>query len=704
MIKYVNLLILLILLTFGFLLKNQMHLSTNLLSLFATQESINKFNIANHLGYSKEMFIAIKGYDRNSKREVKEISKELTKIKYIEYVQSNIIPTREIQNYYKQYYPIISTFHPFDVKKEKVAHKLQELYNAQFSTIFYTSIDRYDPLGMFHLNAFNGSTVTHKGDLITLGSYGYLIRVMTNVTPSKINKSKELYSDVQSLLSSYPNAVAFAPFFYTVENSTAIQADVQWIVILSTIVLLLLYYVLIKNIGLLFQTLLTLMNSMLFAGMISMLFVENFNVLSLAFGMSLSAVSIDYLLHYYFHNFYENSMKIDKNVLYGYLTTIVAFGIFSFIPIPLIAQISIFAVLSLSFAYVIFTFIFPKLHIKKYVQRPIRKKQIKFPKVPASIVFILSLLLLFYSGLYFNLDKNIRNLDYQNKHLKNIEHLFKVNMKSNLKPIVVNALSQDELLQHLHEIQITQKNSFSLASFIKDKESCDARKKELKNYDFTTIKSYIKDEATQIGFKKNYFDDAYNFVSGLPSCEPVNLNIFQIYGLSIYHDKKQYYTIAFVDNEQQAKKFIFVSSLNAKEMFNNSVQYMYDKLVKYALVVLLMIFILLLLSVQKRFIYAVNYILFPVGLTLAILVSIGDINIMHLFSLIILIAIGIDYGIYMSNSEKRGTTMIAIHYSLLSTFAAFGVLILSTIMALHSIGIVITLGCGAIFILIKVMK
>ncbi|MBC8236595.1 MAG: hypothetical protein H8E76_00015 [Helicobacteraceae bacterium] len=77
---------------------------------------------------------------------------------------------------------------------------------------------------------------------------------------------------------------------------------------------------------------------------------------------------------------------------------------------------------------------------------------------------------------------------------------------------------------------------------------------------------------------------------------------------------------------------------------------------------------------------------------------------MHIFSLIILIAIGIDYGIYMSRTDKPSSTMLAIKYSLLSTFAAFGVLVFSSITALNSIGLVITLGIATIFILIKVMK
>jgi predicted exporter len=77
---------------------------------------------------------------------------------------------------------------------------------------------------------------------------------------------------------------------------------------------------------------------------------------------------------------------------------------------------------------------------------------------------------------------------------------------------------------------------------------------------------------------------------------------------------------------------------------------------------------------------------------------------MHFFALIILIAIGIDYGIYMSNTQNKFNTILAIRYSLLSTFAGFGVLIFSSIVALNSIGLVISLGIISIFILIKVMK
>ena len=704
MTKYANFIILFILLGVGVLLKDNIYISTNLLSLFATKESVEKLNIANNLGYSKEMLIAIKGFDKTSKKEVREISKKLQKLKHISFVQSSIVPTQEIQKYYKNHYQLLANFDDKNITNEQVSQKLKALYETQLSSVFYTSIDKNDPLEIFSLENVKRSGISHKGSLITLGEYGFLIRVMTDIAPSQMNDAKELYKDVHTLIGEYPSVVAFAPFFYTVENSTKIQADVQWIIVLSTVVLLLIYYILIKNIRLLTTTVTALFSSMLFATLVSTIFIENFNLLSLAFGMSLTAVSIDYLLHYHFHNFYERSQRIDKNVLYGYLTTVVAFGIFSFIPIPLIAQISSFAVLSLSFAYVLFTFVFPLLGLKRYEE--VRKAEgLKLEKkIPAFLFLVLSLALFTYSAMNFKLDSNIRNLDYQNLHLLEAEKLFKSNSGSKLTPVIVQAQAQDELIEELHQIHSLLPDTFSFATFVKDKHSCIKRKEKLQAYDFERLNKVINEKATNIGFKEDYFKDAYDFASGPSSCDVKDLNIFKTYGLSVYKDKGIYYTIALVSDVKKIEKLPYITNINVKEMFNKSAQKMYSDLLYFGEIVLVIIFILLFLSVRRRFIYAINYILFPLSITMAVLVSMDAINIMHLFSLIILIAIGIDYGIYMSNSQKQSNTMLAIKYSLLSTMAAFGVLIFSTIVALNSIGIVITLGCAAIFILTKAMR
>ncbi len=702
MIKNSNYIILFILLTVGVLFKDSIHISTNLLSLFASKGAVEKLNVADKLGYSKEMLVIVKGFNRESKTKVREISKKLKEIKNISLVQSTIVPSVEIQEYYKKNYPILATFKNKVLDEEEIKIELQNLYDAQLTDIFYSAIDKNDPLKLFTLTNSSNMEVTHKGEFITLGEYGYLIRVSTDVSASEMAKAKVLYDDVHLLLNSYENVLSFAPFYYTVENSQEIQKDVQWIVLLSTVVLLIIYYLLLKNVKLLTHTLVALFSSMVFAGLVSTSVFSNFSALSLAFGMSITAVSIDSLLHYYFHNFYQESKRVDKNVLYGYLTTIVAFGIFSFIPIPIISQISFFAVMSLSFAYLLFTFVFPKLSIDRYVESknsPELKKS-----VPAYFIFIFSILLFAYSTLNFKLDNNIRNLDYQNEKLLNLQEMITSANSTKFTPVIVQASSKEQLIDNLHELHIKEPNSFSLASFIPQKSECLKKSELLKKYDFEQLNLTINREATKIGFREGYFNNAYNFTNKLPNCEIKNFDTFKTYNLSAYRDETGYHTIALVKDASVVDSFNFATSISAKEIFSTMATKMYRDLSLYASVVVGVIFILLLISVKRRFLYALNYILFPISVTLALLVSITEINLMHLFSLIILIAIGIDYGIYMSNTDKPTNTTLAIKYSILSTFAAFGVLVFSSIVALHSIGLVISIGATAIFLLIKVMR
>ena len=702
MMKYANYIILVLLLGVGVLFKDYIHVSTNLLSLFASKDAIEKLAIADELGYSKEMLIIVKGLDKSSKSKVRKISKELVGLDNILLVQSTLRVSPEVQQYYKEYYPLLANFNDSKQSLENIRAIVQELYDGQSKNIFYSAIDRNDPLKLFNLDNLNSASVSHKGEFITLGDYGYLIRVTTDVSASQMNKAKELYQSVNFILSSYTDVISFAPFYYTVENSTKIQKDVQWILVLSTIILLIIYYLLLKNIRLLSHTLIALFSSMVFAALTSTLVFSNFNVLSLAFGMSITAVSIDYLLHYYFHNFYKTKRIIDKNVLYGYLTTTVAFGIFTLIPIPIISQISFFAVMSLLFAYFLFTFVFPYLELKEYED----KAQTKVSKViiPAYIFFILSLIFFVYSGLNIKLDNNIRNLDYQNIKLREIESLVKKHNTSKLKPIIVQANSKYELIDNLHLIHKKLPGSFSLASFVENESECQKKQNILKHYDFGRLNKVVNKEASLIGFRDNYFRDAYSFTQTIPTCQVENFDIFKSYNLSVYQKQESYYTIALVSDVEVIKELEFVTNIDVKEMFSQQSKEIYKDLFLYSMLVVLVIFVLLLFSVRKRFIYALNYILFPISLTLAILVTFININLMHLFALIILIAIGIDYGIYMSNTKKLSSTMLAIKYSILSTFGAFGVLVFSSISALNSIGIVISIGAVTIFTLIKVMK
>ena len=69
----------------------------------------------------------------------------------------------------------------------------------------------------------------------------------------------------------------------------------------------------------------------------------------------------------------------------------------------------------------------------------------------------------------------------------------------------------------------------------------------------------------------------------------------------------------------------------------------------------------------------------------------------------IILAISIDYAIYSSKSLDLNTKK-AILYSLLSTFAGFGVLVFSNINSLFSIGAIATIGIISIAFLLIFLR
>jgi len=698
--KYINYLLLVVLLFATFLLKDSIHISTNLLSLFAPKESLNRLKIANELGYSKEMFVAVKGFNKESKNSLKAIAKEFEALHEIKRVTYSIKPSKEIEKYYKDYYAVLANFQSAKLSKEEIRVELQALYDGALNSFLYKPIDKYDPLSLFSMP--KSKSEAHKGKYLTLGEYGYLLKITTNIEPSQMEKAKLLYDKVQNILQKYPNSVAFAPFFYSVENSAKIKGDVKYIVALSTIILLLIYIVMLRDIKLLSHTFVTLVSSMLFATLICTTTIENFGVLSLAFGTSLSAVSIDYFFHYYFHSFYTQKKGFERSVFYGYVTTAVAFGIFTFIPVAMISQISLFALLSLSYAYFVFTFVFPYLEIQE-PKREIQNSQSRV-KIPAFVVSLVSLGLFAFSYMNITFDSNIRNLDYQNIALQKVQKLFKNSSSKQLSPVIVEAENQEQLLQRVYRLKNQERDSFSFANFVLPAKLCQERKKEIKSYDFESLKTQINTQANAIGFKENYFTNAYDFTQNIASCKDVNLTIFDSLGLELYAKNGKLYTMAMVANIDKATRLQGVSAIDVKSLFAKVAKGMLENIMLYAAVVLVAIVALLLLSVKARFFYALNYIIFPLSFSITTISLFYELNIMHLFSLIILIAIGIDYGIYMANTHKQANTMLAIKYSLLSTFAAFGVLLFSSISALYSIGLVISLGVSSIYILTKVMR
>ncbi|NOX15416.1 MAG: hypothetical protein GXP61_05250, partial [Epsilonproteobacteria bacterium] len=528
---------------------------------------------------------------------------------------------------------------------------------------------------------------------LKLKDYGYVIKAKTSVDTSNAKAARVVYNKVKNVLANYPDTIAFAPFFYLVENSAFIRSDAQKIMLISTILLLILYFFMLKNHKLFFNTIIAIGNSVLVAVLLTTLFFKSVSILAIVFGVSVTSVSIDYMFHYYFHGYFsQKKPSMQKRVFLGFFTTIGVFFIFSFIGIELFTQLAVFSVISLGAAYLLFTFSFNKLDIKP----PIIKKKIRNTKgLNPLFIMVFSLVLLGFAYHNLEFDTNLKNLDYHNTKLIKISKKFRDGLQNDrYKAVIIDAKNRELLLQKYEKIEEKYPDMQGIGKFVLSSKKCEARVKKLKKFNFDKIKKIINHEAIKLGFNDT-FKNAYIGINSI-NCD---MKIIDGMGFKIIKERNKYYTLSLIQKDKiKSSKLFHVVDLG-KALAKDS-QNMKDKLEIFIIVSIIFIVRVLFFAFGKELFYPLIYLLFPLSVVLFSISLLGKINIMHLFALIILIAISIDYGIYLHKTETLSETKIAIVYALLSTFFGFGVLIFSKTTALHSIGFVITVGIGSIFLLL----
>jgi predicted exporter len=400
------------------------------------------------------------------------------------------------------------------------------------------------------------------------------------------------------------------------------------------------------------------------------------------------------MFHYYFHgDFTTKGFIKQRGVFFGFLTTFGVFAIFSFIDIKLFYQLSIFSALSLLIAYLLFSFVFGYLDIPKPIIKPKNIKKLRFNPL---LVIIISAILFGYSYINLKFDTNLKNLDYKNEKLLKLSKIFNDSLrKENYQNIILNAKSKELLLQKYELLNNLYPNMLGIGNFILSKKKCQQRVENIKEYDFESVKKLIRQESKRVGFS-DVFTDLYANINSV-KCD---MNPIDEIGFKIVKLKQRYYTLVLIDKRYKVTFDEAMEPLDITKNLLSDMQRAKNSISKSIFFSMLFIIFILFIISGVDILFPLAFVVFPLSIVLFFISLFGTINIMHLFGLIILMAISIDYGIYMYDTKSLVETTMAVKYALLSTLAGFGVLILSDCVALASIGFVISVGVGAIFILI----
>jgi len=665
-----------------------------------TGEDKKFYNISEKFSYVKTFLVAVEGLETKDLKKLKKIKDELSANSEIEV--NNQLNNKKYQEFKEQYKLYLNDLNYETNNQIDVKEQLSTIHKEMISSTFYYNINLNDPLNI--INTDIKSQIKLKNGNLILGDFGYLS--VFSITSKTDEKSRiKIYNEIEEILKKYEKVKAFSTIFFYVENSRKIQSDVRLIIMSSMLILGILYLLILRNLYLFFNIAITLVTSVIFGQIVVTHFFPQTSIIALVFSTAITSVSIDYMFHHYLHNYYNKRLGFNKSVFYGFVTTITAFLLISLINFPLIEQISIFTIISLCVAYVHFSFIYPYLGIKH--KEPYSKENYKSPFiVKGHKIIVFSVIIIIVSLFYVNFDFNIKNLDYQNKHLLTLQKFFKSNLNQNKKiAVLITGTTIDTLITNSKIVKkLDEKATVPLASLLSQKEYI-KRLQVIQQLNFAKVKTDIKDSSTLVGFKDTYFKNSYNDTFLYPPYPQYTQDMIKGYGFDLVLDNKNFITYAMVtpDKLQEILNLSFTKSAQSKVLFENSLKKVYNELLLFGGLTLLLIISILAIVTKRRFLQAFSYILFPASLVL-LYGWFVPLNIMHIFMGFVILAIGIDYGIYMNEPTLSHNTTLAIIYSLISTFAGFGVLIISDINSLFSIGITAVIGVAGILFLLVFQK
>jgi len=644
---------------------------------------------------TKEILLCVKGFDNSSLYRIKKLEEKLCKIEGIS-LKKSLYKNKELQKYLQKYQFFLKDFKKTRVDIEK---KLQIIYENMINSSYYL-IDTNDPLNLFSLN--DKEFIKTKNFHTIIEDYGYFTIFEVSSKFKSIKDYQKIYNSISKNVEENDDIKLFSPLFYFAQNSLHIKKEVNTILFISLTILLILYLFLLRNFLLFLNTIATLATSMIIGILIVTTIFSEVSIFILVFAMAISSVAIDYMFHHYFHTHYEKQKGFNKEVFYGFLTTILVFVLFAFVDFPLISQLSIFTIVSLSSSYLMFAFLYPMIQFQTKERKIFSiKSYFYFDK---KYLFVVSIVFIFISLKLINLDFDIKKLDYQNHKLNNIENFFrsKLHFKNHI-PAIIKANSIDKLIQINKEIKKISPNSITLLSkFISQKEY-NEKISTFKEFNFKLFKKELNEKANKLGFRKDFFKNSYSNKILYPKPPKYSIEKLKKLGFDII-EKNGYYISTISIDKKDIKSFAnkeYIKVISLKELFINSIKKSFNQLLYSGIFALFIIFVMIFIA-TKEIITPFTFLTFP--LSLILLYSIFfELNIMNIFMIFVIIAISIDYGIYISLNNSTQTKK-AVSFSLISTFVGFGVLVFSDIFALYCIGITATIGIIAILFLLLITK
>lgn len=626
--------------------------------------------------------------------------------------------------------------------------RYQEIISP-LSGLFKKTI-QYDPTAeiRYFLSQLRGDTQPNKKHSVWFSQNfnAALLVVLSEVNGSDINEQQKAITLIKksfknnnsnNLKLSMTGAGVFA-----VDARTKIKAESQTISIVASIAVMLLIFIAFRSVWYVMIAVVPLLSAILIAVIVTQSIFNSIQGITLAFGLTLIGVALDYPVHIFSHAEKNKSLAQSLNDIWptirlGALTTSLGFLALTQTSFSGLAQLGVFSMSGIITAALVSRYAMPSLMmlrpisvINKVPKWVVKLSQIgelySAKRVSAISLLAISLLFIFPVNWENNLIKlspiSYDQLELDNElrqQLKadNRRHVAVIKAKDR-NAILLKAESiapqlermvQDKIINGYrspHQVLPSYELQIKRQQNLPEKKVLQKRvEQSLKNHSLSEkiFRSFIKD------------------VESSKTLTPLNRDTLQATQFS-----QQLSTLLYpYDNEWIGViRFIGVNNATALQsaidsMGNNELQYINIKTTSQSIVNdfknealeligigLIVIFVVLAVSIGIR--ERLFRVCFIVGtalvLDIVLLNMFGQaLSLFHLISLLLVIGLGLDYSLFFTRPNTNNRARERIVYGLLvcfgSTALVFGMLALSNIPVLAAIGTTVIIGVSICFIL-----
>jgi predicted exporter len=480
---------------------------------------------------------------------------------------------------------------------------------------------------------------------------------------------------------------------------------------------------------------------MLFATSAVSIFFGSVHGITLAFGVTLLGVAVDYPVHAFSHSrsderFISTIHRIWPTLRLGVFTTILGYAAMAMTDLTGLAQLGVFSIIGLATAALLTRSLLPALIpdiYPPYLEQPrlfrlAQRLDVKASKLFYAVIVLLTLLLL--SNLWRT--ENIWSEDItelspvSTKALSQYQQFREQTGIPDVRYFILIAgkdiesiLQTQESMTPLLNMSVTNGDlqGFEMISnFIPSLQQQTQRQNFLP--DSSTLRSKISESLQELPLRTETFEFFIKDVESTRDMKLLNMDVLagtpletQLQRLLLNNNKNLFGLVRLhgVVNPQHlglqlkhmvTDKVYFVDTkANSNRLLHN---FRTEALQRIAWALALIIVILWLgLRDGQRMLRVMLPVILAVAIAAAVPLVLGEnLNLFHLVSLLLVAGIGLDYGLFFSRNttEDKIYTLHALLVCAISTSTVFAMLAFSRIPVLHAIGTTVSVGVVAAFV------